>query len=201
MHRSKDDFAGVFREAKGDGASFRENLRRHCEEKTGKHGAVVFGKVVKDSWNYLYIGPWPISGAPPASFRPTVALEWLLCIGDSRETAQVTRKVLTLFSRQWVVYDRYNKWSCPASNAEYESSLAAPTCLPRVPPNTEMKDGELELDVDTLKWYEKKEEERELVAEEARADQGEVTFAVGECLRTSWLIAQRAEPLMCMFTK
>ena len=60
----------------------------------------------------------------------------------------------------------------------------------------------IELDAETLTWYVDKEQEREQIAEEARADQGEITFAIGECLRTSWSAAQRADKSrICMFQK
>ena len=67
-----------------------------------------------------------------------------------------------------------------------KSLSSRPKAAAQLPPNVEIQKGELELDAETLKWYASKEEERELIAEEARADQGEVTFAIGECLLPSW---------------
>ena len=60
----------------------------------------------------------------------------------------------------------------------------------------------IDLDAETLKWYRDKQEEREKHAEEAKADLGEVSFfKVGENLRTTWMVAQRADKtLIPMFS-
>ena len=121
----------------------RHNPENTCKEvaikrpSAGEGGAISIGGS-NFFWEYVYIGPWPIH-ADAISKTPQ---EWLLCIGGS--PGEASRKMFTLFSSKFVVYDRYNKWipgEVPASQ----------TASPALPLHAESKHGELELDVVTLK--------------------------------------------------
>ena len=52
------------------------------------------------------------------------------------------------------------------------------------------------LSEETLRWYGKKYEEREVLADEAKASQGETEFQVGETLRVTWAGIQRADKML-----
>ena len=49
---------------------------------------------------------------------------------------------------------------------------------------------------EALLWYEKEASKREALAEEAHADAGDSKFKVERSLRVSWLVAQRADPVL-----
>jgi len=147
--------------------------RRPKEQK--KQGAVIIERRGVQSWDFLYIGPWPVKESPvKTSSSRQQAAEWLLCIGTFQDPSNSFRKVLTLFANKWVVYDRYDKWLPTSPDSLMPSSQASQHALP---PHTEMKRGVLELDAETLKWYATKEEERDLIAEKARAHQAKSTLA------------------------
>ena len=115
-----------------------------------------------------------------------------MCVGD---WPSQQRKVLTLFLSKWVIYDKHDTWCDDTRSWWVQSFQSAPQA-----PNVIEKDGKLELEAETLAWYSKKAEEREKIAEEARADHGEVPFNVGDCLRSTWMVSQRADvSLVAMF--
>ena len=55
--------------------------------------------------------------------------------------------------------------------------------------------------LDPKVWYCKAAEQRETLAEEARADAGLCDFSVGDSLRVTWLVAQRADPALAVLLK
>jgi len=185
--------------------------------------AVVFGKSsVLARWIVVYAGEFPTTRR---SFESTVrsvihaaeACTWCIVWGKVQKQK---RKVVTLFSDQWMIYDRYGQFSfqdectvcitCKPQLSEPSFKPVASAAVEGPVPNTVYKDAgdtkalqdtdELVLTPDAVAYYDERYNKRRVVADEARAEVGECEFELGSSLRVTWIPAQRADKtLMPMF--
>ena len=85
-------------------------------------------------------------------------------------------KIVSVYTPVWLAYDKYYQWGSTSlsSGAEMIPSPSADAM-------------ESEQDKEALKYYEVKNQRREELAEEARADSGEIKFEVTSSLRQTWV--------------
>ena len=120
------------------------------------------------------------------------------------------RTVVSLFSKKWMVYDRYGAFRFDRSQTREPSlepaavagSLARSSKGPV--PNTEYRkdqsgpktrdlDDELVLTPDALRYYDETYAKRREIADDVRTEAGECDFKLGDYLRVTWIPQQRAD--------
>jgi hypothetical protein len=160
--------------------------------------AIVFFRDDANSrWTVCFEGANP---RDPVTLRKLVphGTNWAgITIG--RQHTDEPRKVVTLFSSKWMVYDRYATMlqgslqvvPRPKSGSADCAAVLDAEPTPGPVPGAEMKGEYLEFTKDTLKWYEDKPHQREGLADEARVEAGDTEFQLGDGLRLTWLKAQR----------
>ena len=190
--------------------------------------AIVFGRSKElDRWIVIFARDYPCTRREFHSALQSVlhskdATHW--CVIWGRIPAG-GRQVVSLFSHQWMIYDRYGQFVFDQKKTvEYSHPQSSAPC--QVPaadanvgsvegssPNTMFKEGrgdpktlidgvdELVLTPDALCHYEKLYDKRKAIADDVRADSGECEFKLGQSLRVTWVSAQRSDKsLMPMFS-
>ena len=127
------------------------------------------------------------------------------------------RKVVSLFSSKWMVYDRYGSFrydhplpvvpSAPLAHGV--GGTGSEDVVGHVPdspvPNTKYKadsgdprtiipeQDDLVLTPDALRYYEELYEKRKSISDDVKAEAGECDFELGTSLRVTWIPQQRAD--------
>ena len=180
--------------------------------------AVVFGRSsVLERWIVVYASEFPTTRRSFQAVLHSVvhasdADAWCIVVG---KVPAGGRKVVTLFSDKWMVYDRYGQFRynqpkllpcepglVPAAGAEViEGPVPNTVYAPKGDPR--LIDGdELTLLPEVVDYYKELHDKRQANAHRAQSEHGDGEFELGSSLRVTWIPAQRADKaLMPMFAK
>jgi hypothetical protein len=124
---------------------------------------------------------------------------WLI---EGKLPAGDFRRVVHFVSDKWLVYDKYGRLT--GNQRELRSAgltLATEGDLAEhslaVVHDVDLSEIRLEAE----RWYDKQAAKRDALAEDARVEAGESGFTLGESLRVTWLLAQRADPELAALLK
>ena len=198
-------------------------LTRFPDQQEGADRIIIFGRPKSlERWIVVLSEAYPLSRK---SFQALVhsceyAAEsqvWCVVWG---KVPTGGRKVCTLFSDKWMIYDRYGQLSLAGKKADDASQTGSlrvdpvPVAAIEGPvPNTEYRvkgdpktvdisDADLVLTPDAVNYYKTLYDKRKEITDELRAEVGECAFQLGESLRTTWIPVQRADrTLSSMFVK
>ena len=110
-------------------------------------------------------------------------------------------KIVSIFTTRWSIYDKFGQWSSLEPQLRLIGSETGPSASALIGsrPLLETKGNTVGLqepseELEAQLYFDKKNEDREKLVEENKAEAGDIAFEVTTSLRATWLAAQRMDP-------